>query len=78
MKLEAASSCKMLEPYHCENLRWKTLIHVLQAPCFFIMSISLAVGLFHFCKIKAVECAEENQNTTTRKKFDVNEELSDI
>jgi hypothetical protein len=78
VRLEAASSCRMLEPHHYEKLRCHTLIPVLQAPCSFIMLTSLAVGLFHFRKLKAVECAEENQNTATRRKFDVSEELSNL
>jgi hypothetical protein len=42
------------------------------------MLTSLAVGFFHFCKLKAVEYAEENQNTVTGRKFDVSEGLSNL
>jgi hypothetical protein len=45
---------------------------------FLYMMTSLVVGLSHFCKIKAVECAEENPNTATGRKFDVSKELLNV
>jgi hypothetical protein len=44
---------------------------------FFFLLASLAMGLFHICKLKPVECGED-QDTATGRKFDVSEKLSNL